>query len=62
MDNNLKIVGPAMPDMPWEDRPAGAERYPAAIASAAILFAAVFPQPCRLGAFIGQPFWGEPCQ
>lgn len=39
-----------------EDRPAGAERYPAAIASAAILFAAVFPQPCRLGAFIGQPF------
>ena len=39
-----------------EDRPAGPERYPAAIASAAILFAAVFPQPCRLGAFIGQPF------
>ena len=36
--------------------PAGPERYPAAIASAAILFAAVFPQPCRLGAFIGQPF------
>ena len=25
MDNNLKIVGPAMPDMPWEDRPAGSK-------------------------------------
>ena len=23
--NNLKIVGPAMPDMPWEDRPAGSK-------------------------------------
>ena len=21
--NNLKIVGPALPDMPWEERPAG---------------------------------------
>ena len=23
--NNLKIVGPAMPDKPWEDRPAGSK-------------------------------------
>ena len=61
MDNNLKIVGPAMSDLPWKIV-LPAQRYPAAIASAAILFSAVFPQPCRLGAFIGQPFWGEPCQ
>ena len=46
MDNNLKIVGPAMSDLPWK----------------IVLLAAVFPQPCRLGAFIGLPFWGEPCQ
>ena len=23
--NNLKIVGPALPDMPWEERPAGSK-------------------------------------
>ena len=23
MQSNLKIAGPALPDMPWEDRPAG---------------------------------------
>ena len=25
--SNLKIMGPALPDMPWEERPAGKTFY-----------------------------------
>ena len=49
MDNNLKIVGPAMSDLPWK-----------IVLPAQSVILPLLPRLPHLRGLL--PFWGEPCQ